>query len=269
VSLNAATFRAAHADARRFYEAGDEKRWGRESIPDLEKEVLGWLRAARLGRQALVVELGCGRGAFRNLSRLFNYVGLDICFEVLSRHIGPPCALQADVENLPLASGSADFVLSISTLEHVPSPDRALAEIDRILRPGAMAFLAPAWFCRPWAAKGLPIRSYFQLSFADKVHKALIPLRNNLAWRAAFVLPRRVFRELCSVLSPNTWSFRYGRLEPNLSSYVYTDCDAFCSLDPHEAVLLFSRWGYAVPSAPSFLSRVLLRHVPVVLRKPH
>jgi SAM-dependent methyltransferase len=269
MALNVATSRAVQADARRFYEAGDENRWGRESIPDLENEVLSWLRAAGLGRQALVVELGCGRGAFRNLSRLFNYVGLDICFEVLNRYIQPPCALQADIENLPLAGRSADFVLSVSTLEHVPNPERALAEIDRILKPGGLAYLAPAWFCRPWAAKGLPIRRYSELSFVDKVHKALIPLRNSVAWRAAFVLPKRIFRELRSILFPNTWSFEYGRLEPNLSSYVYTDCDAFCSLDPHEAVLLFSRWGYAIPSAPSFWSRVLLRHVPLVLRKPH
>jgi ubiquinone/menaquinone biosynthesis C-methylase UbiE len=94
--------------------------------------------------------------------------------------MAPHNAIQADIENLPVASGSVDFALSVSTLEHVPHPEYVLAEIHRILKPGGVVFLAPAWFCRPWAAKGLAIRRYRELGLADKLRKALIPLRNNL-----------------------------------------------------------------------------------------
>ncbi len=254
--------------ARRFYNAGDEKRWGRESLPEFEEQVDEWLRWSNVDHTGVVAELGCGRGAFHYLAARYCYIGLDISFEVLSRYMAPRNAIQADIENLPVASGSVDFALSIATLEHVPHPEYVLAEIHRILKPGGVVFLAPAWFCRPWAAKGLTIRRYRDLGLADKLRKALIPLRNNLLWRSAFVIPRRLFREIQFRWSSGLWRFRYTRLSPNLTEYIYTDCDALSSLDPHEAVLLFLRWGYEVPSGSSFSRRLFLRHVPVVVKKP-
>jgi SAM-dependent methyltransferase len=254
-------------EARRFYNAGDENRWGRESIPRLKEQVDKCLRSSMVDRTGVVAELGCGRGAFRYLAELYSYVALDISFEALNRFMGPPHAIQADIENLPLASQSVDFVLSVATLEHVPHPEHVLGEIHRVLKPGGAVFLAPAWFCRPWAAKGLPVRRYRDLGLADKVRKALVPLRNNLLWRLALVMPRRLFREVQFRCSSGVWQFRYARLKPNLVEYIYTDCDAFSSLDPHEVVLLFTRLGYEALTAPGFLRRMALRHVPVVLRK--
>jgi len=254
--------------SRRFYDSTDENRWGRTSIPDLERAVEQWLSLGGVAEGSVVVELGCGRGAFTYLSERFRYFGIDLSFEALSRYVGPPAAVQADVGRLPLASECADFVFSIATLEHVPNPENVLAEVDRILKPGGSALLSPAWFCRPWAARGLPIKTYSELEWRDKVRKALIPLRNSLIWRSAFAIPRRLRRELCHWLAPARWRFQYQRLSPNLEEYIYTDCDAFCSLDPHEAVMLFRHWRYQVPSAPGFWRRVLLRNVPVAVQKP-
>jgi len=252
--------------AKHFY--NDENRWGRESLPEFKEQIDEWLQLLSVQHSGVVAELGCGRGAFRYLAARYCYIGLDISFRALSRYVAPSNAVQADIESLPVASRSVDFVLSVSTLEHVPHPEYALAEIHRILKPGGVVFLAPAWFCRPWAAKGLRIRRYRELGLADKLRKALIPLRNNLLWRSAFVIPSRLFREIQFRWSSGLWRFRYTRLSPNLTDYIDTDCDAFSSLDPHEAVLLFLRWGYEVPSASSFLRRLFLRHVPVVVRKP-
>lgn len=254
--------------SRRFYDSTDENRWGRTSIPDLEMAVERWLSLAGAAAGSVVVELGCGRGAFTYLSERFRYFGIDLSFEALSRYVGRPAAVQADIAKLPLASKCADFVFSIATLEHVPNPEDVLAEVDRILKPGGSALLSPAWFCRPWAAGGLPVKTYAELEWKDKVRKALIPLRNSLIWRSAFAIPRRLRRELRHWLAPSGWRFQYQRLTPNLENYIYTDCDAFCSLDPHEAVMLFRHWNYQVPSAPSFRRRVLLRNVPVAVRKP-
>jgi ubiquinone/menaquinone biosynthesis C-methylase UbiE len=254
--------------AFRFYGTEDEKRWGRDRQPEGEKEIVRWIDRTTGRRKAVVVELGAGRGAFAGFASRFAYLGVDISFEALRRYLGGAGSIQADIENLPVTSNAADFVFTIATLEHVPHPEKVLGEIHRVLKPGGTAFLAPAWFCRPWAAKGLPVKRYRELGFGDQVRKAMIPLRNSVAWRAALVLPRRLAREIQFVFASKRWAFHYKRLKPNLDEYVYTDCDAFCSLDPHEAALLFRSWNYLVRSAPTFWQRLILRHVPVVVTKP-
>ena len=102
--------------SRRFYNAGDEKRWGSESLPEFEEQIDEWLQWSNVDHTGVVAELGCGRGAFHYLAARYCYIGLDISFEVLSRYMAPRNAIQADIENLPIASGSVDFALSVSTL---------------------------------------------------------------------------------------------------------------------------------------------------------
>lgn len=253
--------------ARKFYDADDEKRWGRETMPELERSLLGWVERSNPAPDRVLVELGSGRGAFRHFSRYGIYIGIDLSHEALRRYVGPPSALQADIGRVPLKSGSVDLVFSVATLEHVPDPQAVLLEIDRILKREGIAFLAPAWFCRPWAAEGLPVRPYRQLRFGNKVRKALIPLRNSDLWRGAFVVPQRLFRELQFLGKAHEWRLWYRRLRPNLEEFIYTDCDAFSSLDPHEVALFFLRRGYDIVSARSFLGRMLLRHKPLVVKK--
>jgi ubiquinone/menaquinone biosynthesis C-methylase UbiE len=40
-----------------------------------------------------------------------------------------------------LADASASAVVSVETIEHVPEPDRALAEFRRVLMPGGALFI--------------------------------------------------------------------------------------------------------------------------------
>lgn len=42
-------------------------------------------------------------------------------------------------DSLPFASGTFDLVYSIAALEHVPEPERTVAEIARVLAPGGLA----------------------------------------------------------------------------------------------------------------------------------
>lgn len=51
---------------------------------------------------------------------------------------------EVDMQSLPFPADSWDAVLHSDTLEHVPDPDRALAECHRVLKPGGwMAFTIP------------------------------------------------------------------------------------------------------------------------------
>jgi len=61
---------------------------------------------------------------------------------------------------LPLADSSADVAVSISVLEHLRRPDRFLAEVARILRPGGRLLLQVPW---QWMIHEAP-HDYFRYS---------------------------------------------------------------------------------------------------------
>ena len=95
---------------------------------------------------------------------------------------------------MPFHDNYFEAIWSIHVLEHVPDPESALLEMRRVLKPGGLLFLSPAWYCRPWAAQGYAVRPYSDLDLKGKVVKASIPLRNNLIFRAGYVIPRRLGR---------------------------------------------------------------------------
>ncbi len=58
------------------------------------------------------------------------------------QHAGlTPCLQQADVMALPYEDRSFDVVMAAHVLEHLPEPQRALAEMVRVLKPGGMVFI--------------------------------------------------------------------------------------------------------------------------------
>jgi SAM-dependent methyltransferase len=246
--------------ARDFYDSADPARWGRDEMPEQERVTTDWL--ARSASDGPVLELGCGHGTLARVAP--HYVGIDLAFTPLLATRGK--SVQGDMERLPFRDGSIAFVFSWAAIEHVPHPERVFVEIERVLRPGGTALLAPAWHCRPWAAEGLEFREYASLSRGAKIRKSLIPLRNSIAWRALFEIPRRVVAELAAVLRKPPFS--YHRLKPNLREYVGTDCDAFTSMDPHTAILYFRGRGWEVPSHPTRAARMLVRNGAIVVRKP-
>ena len=76
-------------------------------------------------------------------------LGVDISEPMLARAVraeaGPQVGfLRADAQRLPFRDGTFDAVLSIAMLQLIPDPSAALAEIARVLRPGArMAVMVP------------------------------------------------------------------------------------------------------------------------------
>ncbi|MBM4380721.1 MAG: class I SAM-dependent methyltransferase [Deltaproteobacteria bacterium] len=133
-----------------------------------------------------VLEIGCGRGGFA------------AWLDGLPEHLRPAAILAADFSEtavekgrafaarrglrrvtfqredlmgLTLADGSLDAAFSFETLEHVPTPRRALAELHRVLRPGGLLCvtfpnylglqgLHRTWrelTGRPWTEGGQPI----------------------------------------------------------------------------------------------------------------
>lgn len=245
---------------RDFYNADDPARWGRAEMPEAFGVTADWLaRASPPG--GLILELGCGRGALAAVSD--RHTGMDLSLPALAASQGRRFC--GDMERLAVKNDAVAFIFSWAAMEHVPNPERVLAEIERVLRPGGVALLAPAWHCRPWAAEGLEFRPYGELRPWQRVRKALIPFRNAVLWRALFEIPRRLLRETRAA-APRP--FTYRRLQPNLDTYLGTDSDAFTSMDPHAMIVYFASRGWEVLSHPTRRARLNSRHEPVVVRKP-
>jgi SAM-dependent methyltransferase len=103
-------------------------------------------RVGRLPPAPTVLDVGCSTGYLLEDLRAAlpraTLIGVDLIAGGLRKaHANVPDArlVQADACALPLHDASVDALLSANLLEHVPDDERALAEVARILRPGARA----------------------------------------------------------------------------------------------------------------------------------
>ncbi len=116
---------------------------------------------------ATVVELGTGPGLLaielHKLWPLVRFIGVDPCSEMLriakknAGEAGMPGfeASEGTAEEIPLASPSADLVISQSSFHEWEDPHRGLVEVFRILKPGGSLILkdySGAWLFR-WKRK--------------------------------------------------------------------------------------------------------------------
>lgn len=129
--------------------------WDRKVVPHLIRCACGQpavmkARAAVVPRaQGDVFELGCGGGINLPLydgTRIRSFSGCDPSPELLAftRQQAQACALHGDIregigEAIPFPDASFDTVVTTFTLCSVQQPDRVLAELRRILRPGGTA----------------------------------------------------------------------------------------------------------------------------------
>src|SRR6266446_1620252 len=210
-----------------------------------------------------VLEIGSGRGAFRDIAP--DYVALDLSLSALRRNLAGDAGLCATADMIPLASASCRFVFSVQTLEHIPSADRALEEIDRVLAPGGVAYLAPAWHCRSWIVDGIPVRPYRDLTWKQRLVKVSLPIRDSVVFRAASSIPWRMWRRLTQ---PAPGPLKFTSLQANYEHFWMSDSDACASIDSHEAILFFERRGYEILNPRGgVVSRLVFRAGPIIVRK--
>ncbi|MGI8496349.1 MAG: class I SAM-dependent methyltransferase [Gemmatimonadaceae bacterium] len=106
----------------------------------------GWQKSDR------AVELFCGRGSgLHALHRLgfMRIAGVDLSPALLERYRGEDPLIAADCRQLPLASESCDLAIVQGGLHHLPELpadlERSLAEVHRVLRPGARLVVVEPW----------------------------------------------------------------------------------------------------------------------------
>jgi SAM-dependent methyltransferase len=91
-----------------------------------------------------VLEIGCGRGGF---SKYLLECGADLvaadfseaAVEITKRFLQDRPrseVMVADIQNIPFPDNTFDCVISLETLEHIPDPDKGLAELIRVTKVG-------------------------------------------------------------------------------------------------------------------------------------
>jgi len=98
------------------------------------------MMAARLTPKMTLYDVGCGEKPFAAFlkGRVAAHVGVDVDYGFYdTRHID----LIGSADALPMADGSVDAILSSQVIEHLPDPEKAIAEAARVLKPGGLLFL--------------------------------------------------------------------------------------------------------------------------------
>lgn len=105
-----------------------------------------------------IIDVGCGPGfyatAFR--ARGARVVPFDGSHDELClAGDPPPGAVAADAARMPFGDGSVDGVFCSNMFEHVPNPADVLAEIERVLKPGAWAYVSYTNWYSPWGGHNI------------------------------------------------------------------------------------------------------------------
>ncbi len=115
--------------------------------------VKGFMKNENVTGEKNVLEIACGRGGFSCWLARQNFQPFSITAADFSRtaiSMGKVFAQKndlkikwevCDIQNLPHSDGTFDTVISLETIEHVPDPKQALAELARVLRRGGKLIL--------------------------------------------------------------------------------------------------------------------------------
>jgi SAM-dependent methyltransferase len=186
-----------------------------------------------------ILEVGSGRGYLQDV--VDDYTGLDLSSQVARFYHKNFVA--ASATEMPFPDSSFDAIWTVWVLEHIPEPERTLMEIRRVLKPGGLLYLAPAWNCTSWAADGLEVRPYSDFNMRGKLLKASLPFQRFPVIQMMHVFPVRGIRWAQYKWGGNTTRLRFHALDPNYDTYWQPDSDAAVSLDRFETFLWFQSRG--------------------------
>lgn len=131
----------------------DQSKWLRSDSTHADR-YRGLLKlAGRLTPESRVLDVGCGEGNLIAKLPLCRAFGVDVEPQILKRG-----GVAAQGEALPYRDGTFDVVFCSEVIEHVPDPDRLVAEIRRVLKPRGSAVISTInhWSLRSWR-KGKPL----------------------------------------------------------------------------------------------------------------
>jgi ubiquinone/menaquinone biosynthesis C-methylase UbiE len=119
----------------------------------LNRKLVAYILSVGTSREnCIILEAGSGPAFASSIIALDPCVGLsiavDIDLEALqeARRRDPSLALVvADLMKLPFRDENLDLAWNSSTIEHLGNPGAALAEMERVTRPGGKVFVGGVW----------------------------------------------------------------------------------------------------------------------------
>ncbi len=128
---------------------------GERLVPELQhgelvhaEHLVRYQFATQLARSQRVLDAACGEGygtALLAAAYARTAVGVDIDAATIaharSRHPRPEF-LVGDVGELPCSDNAFDLVVSFETIEHVPDPERAISELQRVTAPDGLLIVS-------------------------------------------------------------------------------------------------------------------------------
>jgi len=124
-------FRETQLDSRSGIDASADRFW----------TATGWSPNDLRGK--VVLDAGCGAGRFAEIAA--GAGALVVCIDFSSAVSATKqnladqhnvLILQANINNLPFASGSFDYVYSLGVLQHTPDPQQSFKSLPEFLKPG-------------------------------------------------------------------------------------------------------------------------------------
>ena len=123
-----------------------------------------------------LLDLGCGPGFYTAALR---ERGADVIpvdndpAEMTGTGVPPEGAIVADAGALPIEDSSVDGVFCSNMLEHTPTPERVIAEIERVLRPGGWGYISWTNWLSPWGGHSISPYHYLGPRLGPRVHDRL------------------------------------------------------------------------------------------------
>jgi SAM-dependent methyltransferase len=121
-----------------------------------------------------LVDLGCGPGyytdAFRD--RGATVIPVDNSTDELELGGSPPEGyVLGDAGDLPLEDAVADGIFCSNMLEHTPSAEPIVAEIERVLKPGGWAYISWTNWYSPWGGHLMAPYHYLGPAWGPKAYE--------------------------------------------------------------------------------------------------
>ena len=196
--------------------------------------------ARRYGKRGgRLLEIGSGMGHLvGQLEDSFQTYGMDLNHWAVeqSKAVVDKSAMQtASAEELPFADNSFDVVIIKHIVEHLPSPEKAIVEIGRVIAPGGVLILSTPnldSLLKPWKGENW-------IGYQDPTHISLHPPKTWLDWiqKSGFSLLR--------VFADGFWDVPSIPVIPNILQKLF-----FGSLGGFQAitglVFLPMRWGESI-----------------------